>query len=241
QPTDVVTSRAAAAARGRRLVAYMMPAPAATAPLARMTARTSTNPGALVLASAESTASKACGQTSISRSGRRAVRTPSKMKGAAGAARAAGRGGRGADGPKGLRADVDLAFGASGGAHSFEDEGGGEQGSGDATDQGHGVLTFSEAIRAGDRMTRITGGQPTAQGTSCMPATLHPPWQEDEVLERRTGERGASAVSTAVIDAAPQRRSGVGWESMTQIQPTPDADAARSAGAPTHVVPDPVA
>src|SRR5690625_7001647 len=77
-------------------------------------------------------------------------------------------------------------------------------------------------------MTRITGGQPTAQGTSCMPATLHPPWQEDEVLERRTGERGASAVSTAVIDAAPQRRSGVGWESMTQIQPTPDADAARS-------------
>ena len=28
---------------------------------------------------------------------------------------------------------------------------------------------------------------------------------------------------------------------MTQIQPTPDADAARSAGAPTHVVPDPVA
>src|SRR5699024_3751236 len=53
--------------------------------------------------------------------------------------------------------------------------------------------------------------------------------------------RGASAVSTAVIDAAPQRRSGVGWESMTQIQPTPDADAARSAGAPTHVVPDPVA
>src|SRR5690625_6538271 len=67
-------------------------------------------------------------------------------------------------------------------------------------------------------MTRITGGQPTAQGTSCMPGTLHPPWQEDEVLERRTGERGASAVSTAVIDAAPQRRSGVGWESMTQIQ-----------------------
>src|SRR5690625_2400332 len=90
-------------------------------------------------------------------------------------------------------------------------------------------------------MTRITAGQPTSQGTSCMPGTLHPPWQEDEVLERRTGERGASAVSTAVIDAAPQRRSGVGWESMTQIQPTPDADAARSAGAPTHVVPDPVA
>src|SRR5699024_2832145 len=75
--------RAAAAARGRRLVAYMMPAPAATAPLARMTARTSTNPGALVLASAESTASKACGQTSISRSGRRAVRTPSKKIGRA--------------------------------------------------------------------------------------------------------------------------------------------------------------
>src|SRR5699024_2007692 len=117
----------------------------------------------------------------------------------------------------------------------------GEQGSGDATDQGHGVLTFSEVIRAGDRMTRITGGQPTAQGTSCMPATLHPPWQEDEVLERRTGGRGASAVSTAVLDAAPQRRGGGGSASMTQIQPTPGADAARSAGAPTRVVPDPVA
>src|SRR5699024_9222569 len=85
--------------------------------------------------------------------------------------RGAGLGERGVDRLEGLRADVDLAFGAEGGAHSFEDEGGGEQGSGGATGQGHGVLTFSAAIRAGDRMTRSTGGQPTAQAPSSMPVT----------------------------------------------------------------------
>src|SRR5699024_3789784 len=103
------------------------------------------------------------------------------------------------------------------------------------------VPTFSQTPSPAYSGARTPTDRPPALVTSHLPARPPPSGQGGEVIERRTGERAASAVRTARSAGDPERRSGVGWESMTQIHPTPDADAARSAGAPTHVVPDPVA
>src|SRR5699024_12489561 len=84
QPTDVGARRVTAAARGQRLVAYRTPAPAAIAPVDGTIVRTSRKPGAELLASADSAAAQARGETSLARSGGRAVHTASTTKGAAG-------------------------------------------------------------------------------------------------------------------------------------------------------------